>query len=112
MQAIMIVIANALEAMTEVRIEKPHLEIQIVANKEFQGILIANNGPAIPDQYRKLLFEPSFSMRKAGRGLGLHVARDLLATCHCALDLAEGTSSSLSGPCFRIRFDRRRVMGF
>jgi signal transduction histidine kinase len=111
MQAIMIVIANALEAMREVRIEKPHLEIQIVANKEFQGILIANNGPAIPDHYRKLIFEPSFSMRKAGRGLGLHVASDLLATCHCMLDLAEGASSSLSGPCFRIRFDRRRVMG-
>jgi signal transduction histidine kinase len=111
MQAIMIVIANALEAMKEAAINEPYLTIQIGTNKEFQGILIANNGPAIPDQYRHLIFEPSFSMRKTGRGLGLHVARDLLATCHCTLELAEGAVSPLSGPCFRIRFDRRRLLG-
>lgn len=109
MQATMIVIANALEAMREAAIEKPQLEIRIIADKEFQGILIANNGPAIPDQYHKLIFEPSFSLRKAGRGLGLHVARDLLATCHCTLELAEAGATELPGPCFRMRFDRRRV---
>jgi len=111
MQSIMIVIANALEAMKEAAIDEPHLAIQIGTNKEFSGILIANNGPVIPDQYRNLIFEPSFSMRKTGRGLGLHVARDLLATCHCILELAEGSVSLLSGPCFRIRFDRRRQVG-
>jgi signal transduction histidine kinase len=110
MQAMMIVIANALEAMSEEAIPDPRIEIQIVSGKEFAGVLIGNNGPAIPDQYRKLIFEPSFSMRKAGRGLGLHVARDLLAICHCALELAEEAPLSLSGPCFRIRFDRRKVV--
>jgi C4-dicarboxylate-specific signal transduction histidine kinase len=72
-------------------------------------ILLPNNGPPIPDSYRKQIFEPAFSIRQTGRGLGLHVARDLLAAYNCSLDLAqEGTL--LSGPCFRIRFDGRRVI--
>ena len=109
MQAMMIIIANALEAMSEASISDPRLAIQLIAEKDFHGVLIVNNGPAIPDTYRKLIFEPSFSMSKAGRGLGLHVAHDLLATCNCSLELDAGISS-LSGPCFRIRFDRRRVV--
>jgi len=109
MQAIMIVIANALEAMYEASIFEPCIAIQVVAGKDFYGLLVTNNGPAIPEAYRKLIFEPSFSMRKAGRGLGLHVAHSLLATCNCSLELAGGVSL-LTGPCFRIRFDRRRVV--
>jgi two-component system C4-dicarboxylate transport sensor histidine kinase DctB len=111
MQAIIIIITNALEAMKDAAIDEPHLGLQVVASKAFQGILIANNGPAIPDQYRKVIFEPSFSMRKSGQGLGLYVAHDLLATCNCVLELSEEGLPSLSGPCFRIRFDRRRVVG-
>ncbi len=109
MQAMIIVIVNALDAMSEAQTADPCLAIQVVAEKEAYGIMIANNGPAIPTQYRKLIFEPSFSMRQAGRGLGLHVARDLLAICNCSLELGED-ASLLVGPCFRIRFDGRRVM--
>lgn len=109
MQAMLIIITNALEAMSEASISDPCISIRVVAEKEFCGVLVTNNGPAIPEAYRKLIFEPSFSMRKAGRGLGLHVAHDLLATCNCSLELAEG-ASLLFGPCFRIRFDRRRVV--
>jgi len=109
MQGMMIVIANALNAMSEAQTADPQLAIRVFAEKEACGIRISNNGPAIPTQYRKLIFEPSFSMRQAGRGLGLHVAHDLLAICNCSLDLVEDTPL-LAGPCFRIRFDRRRVM--
>ncbi len=109
MQAMMIVITNALEAMSEAAISDPRIAIQVMAEKEFYGLLITNNGPAIPEAYRKLIFEPSFSMRRDGRGLGLHVAHGLLASCNCSLELAE-EASLLSGPCFRVRFDRRRVV--
>ena len=109
MQAIMIIIANALDALSEAQVSEPSLAIQIIAEKGASGILIANNGPAIPPQFKNLIFEPSFSMRQSGRGLGLHVARDLLAICNCSLELAEEVSL-LSGSCFRIRFDGRKVI--
>jgi signal transduction histidine kinase len=109
MQAMMIIITNALESMSEAQISNSHIVIQVITGKNASAILLANNGPAIPPQYRKLIFEPSFSTRQTGRGLGLHVARDLLAICHCSLELLEDTSL-LSGPCFRIRFDGRRIL--
>ena len=109
MQAMMIIITNALDAFSEAQTVDPCIAIRVTAEKEACGILIANNGPAIPTHYRKLIFEPSFSLRQAGRGLGLHVARDLLAMANCFLELADNMSL-LAGPCFRIRFDGRKVM--
>lgn len=111
MQAMMIIIINALEAMSAAQVTNPRIVIRVVEEKNASGILFANNGPAILHQYRKLIFEPSFSMRQNGRGLGLHVARDLLAVCNCSLELVdEEDAALLSGPCFRIGFDGRRVM--
>jgi nitrogen fixation/metabolism regulation signal transduction histidine kinase len=56
-----------------------------------------------------LIFEPYFSTRKAGRGLGLHVAKDILAGYNSSLELVSG-KLSLPGACFEVRFDQRRVI--
>lgn len=110
MQAMMIILTNAIHAMNEAQIAEPRITIRITTGTEVAGVLIANNGTAIPPQYKKLIFEPAFSMRQAGRGLGLHVARDLLATSNCSLELVEDETLLPAGACFRIRFDGRRVL--
>jgi len=106
MQVLMIVLDNAIAALKEASTTDSCIEIQVV---EDSSILIADNGPGIPHTYHKLIFEPYFSARKAGRGLGLHVARDILAVYNSSIDLAPG-KSSLRGACFEIRFDRRRLL--
>jgi C4-dicarboxylate-specific signal transduction histidine kinase len=109
MKALMIVIDNALVAMREASTADPHIEIQIMEEKEYQGLLIADNGPGIPQPFETLVFEPYFSFQKTGRGLGLHIARDILAMFNSSISQVTGRSR-LSGACFEIRFDRRRVV--
>ncbi len=109
MQVLMIIIDNALAVMAEVSTASPCIEIQVVSDEEFHGMLIADSGPGIPQSHCKLIFEPYFSSRKAGRGLGLHVARDILAIYNSSIELAPGRSTLL-GACFEIRFDRRRLV--
>jgi C4-dicarboxylate-specific signal transduction histidine kinase len=109
MQAVMILLENALASMKEVETSDPRIEVRIVAEKGNAGLLIADSGPGIPDNLHRLIFEPYFSTRKAGRGLGLHVAKDILAGSNSSLELGSA-KMSLRGACFEVRFDQRRVM--
>jgi signal transduction histidine kinase len=109
MQALMILIENSLLSMQEIDMPEPCIEVKIVVEKGNSSLLISDSGPGIPSHLRKLIFEPYFSTRKAGRGLGLHVAKDILAGYNCSLELVSG-KESLPGACFQVRFDQRRVM--
>lgn len=39
---------------------------------------VENNGPRIPDDLMRLIFEPGVSQKGEGRGMGLHIARETL----------------------------------
>jgi signal transduction histidine kinase len=109
MQVLMILFENALLTMKQTATDYPRIEIQVIAEKDFSGLLITDSGPGIPPAHHKLIFEPYFSSRKAGRGLGLHVARDILAGYNSNLNLVSDRSL-LPGASFEIRFDGRRVV--
>ncbi|HEX9132692.1 MAG TPA: sensor histidine kinase, partial [Ktedonobacteraceae bacterium] len=109
MQAIMILLENALASMKEVDTPDPCIEVRIAVEKGNSCLLITDSGPGIPPHLHRLIFEPYFSTRKAGRGLGLHVAKDILAGYNSSLELVSG-KFSLPGACFEVRFDQRRVI--
>lgn len=52
---------------------------RLVITLDRTGIRLWNNGPAIEAGDRELLFEPHYTRREGGAGLGLTVARDLVA---------------------------------
>jgi len=54
-----------------------------------EGIIISDSGPGITERDRKQVFEPGFSRRPAGRGLGLFIARSTLQSFGCGLRLLE-----------------------
>lgn len=53
------------------------------------GFTISDNGPGIPDRISDMLFEPHFTTRDGGHGMGLTLTRDLLATVGGKLHLVE-----------------------
>ena len=109
MMALMILIDNAIKTMKEASVKNPCIDIQVVTEEKFCGVLVGDNGPGINEKHRKLIFEPSFTLRKAGRGLGLHIARDILSMYTTSLDVST-KRSVLAGASFEIRFDKRRVI--
>ena len=108
MQVLMILVENSLNAM-ENNGNKPRcLQIEVIEEDGFGGLRLLDSGPGVSDDVRHLIFEPTFSTRQAGRGLGLSVARDILAVYSSSLELVK-RDSSLAGACFEIRFDGRRL---
>jgi signal transduction histidine kinase len=58
-----------------------------------------DNGPGIPEDRRNNIFEPFFSTKEGGTGLGLTVSYNIVTAHGGTLDLADLNGS---GACFRL----------
>lgn len=63
---------------------------------------ICDDGPGIPDELAEQIFEPFFTIRHDGTGLGLYLARELCECNHASLRHMPGAHKN--GACFRILF--------
>jgi len=54
-------------------------------------IVISDTGPGVPDSDAEKLFEPFFSTKSMGTGLGLPVARDILAAHGGSVEVCSGS---------------------
>jgi signal transduction histidine kinase len=88
-------ILNALDAMTSGG------ELRISARAKHHGIELtfADNGPGIPEAQRNNIFEPFFSTKDGGTGLGLTVSYNIVTAHGGTLDLVERDEP---GACFRL----------
>ncbi len=69
--AIRALIQNALEALGR----EGRIELEVSATAKEAKITITDNGPGIPPEIRPHIFEPFYSGREAGRGLGFGLAK-------------------------------------
>jgi two-component system NtrC family sensor kinase len=76
-------------------------EIQISARAVKGGveILVQDNGPGIPDERLSHIFEPFFSTKDGGTGLGLTVSYNIVTAHGGVLELV---SNNRPGACFRV----------
>ncbi|HSO11061.1 MAG TPA: response regulator [Anaerolineales bacterium] len=62
-------------------------------------IQFEDSGPGIPEELRNNIFEPFFSTKDGGTGLGLTVSYNIITAHGGTLDLVKGTGN---GACFRL----------
>ncbi|MFN2303080.1 MAG: sensor histidine kinase, partial [Anaerolineales bacterium] len=76
-------------------------EIKISARAVKSGIeiLVQDNGPGIPDERLSHIFEPFFSTKDGGTGLGLTVSYNIVTAHGGTLELV---SNNRPGACFRV----------
>jgi signal transduction histidine kinase len=88
-------ILNALDAMPGGG------ELKIGARALENGIELTfhDNGPGIPENHRNDIFEPFFSTKEGGTGLGLTVSYNIVTAHGGTLDLVNGNEP---GACFRL----------
>lgn len=66
-------------------------------------ILFADNGPGIPEQNRRKVFEPLFSTKKGkGAGLGLWITQQLVRKQRGGMRLRSSDKPRSSGTCFSV----------
>ena len=94
-QVLINLILNSFDAMPE----GGELQIQVRTAKGGIEILLQDSGPGIPDDRRPHVFEPFFSTKDGGTGLGLTVSYNIITAHGGILELA---SNNGPGACFRV----------
>lgn len=91
--ALVNIMINAIEAMNET--ENPELEISVRFEHEEKIILIKDNGKGMDEETENSLFDPFFTNRKNGLGLGMTAALNIISMhkgkIHVQSELGKGT---------------------
>ncbi|MBQ0936020.1 sensor histidine kinase [Ideonella paludis] len=77
-QVIHNLLMNAVQALAQVPVPERRLDIQLHAEGPWAVLRIADSGPGFSEDTRRRLFEPFFSTKPEGMGLGLSLCETLL----------------------------------
>lgn len=87
------ILINAIEAM---EMDKGELRVMLTESPRSYSVMIKDNGKGIPAELLSKLFEPFFTMKKNGMGLGLSAAYGIFkshkASMHVESKLNSGTT--------------------
>ena len=71
-------IINILKNACEVSPEESQVTVQLVDQGSSYILTVADNGPGIPDEIKKKIFEPFFTEKSKGTGLGLTLTKKII----------------------------------
>jgi len=79
-------VQNAVEALAE----GGRIEVSWTRLERRLRVVVADDGPGVPDEVRARLGEPFFTTRAQGTGLGLYLSRQLVQGAGGSLELSSG----------------------
>ena len=77
-RAVINIITNAFHALSEENSQGNELTVETSISDRNLEIRIIDTGPGIPDELRDKIFEPLFSTKPFGVGLGLSITKDIM----------------------------------
>lgn len=98
-QVVLNLVRNAVEAVPC----EGHVTVELAAEAERFHIRVQDDGPGIPDNVRKRIYEPFFSTKEGGTGLGMSIVHSLVSLHGGTIDLETGPR----GTRFDVGFPRR-----
>lgn len=105
--AIGILIRNLIDNAIRYSPENCFVKINIIEDEKTVTLVVTDNGPGIPENLRKRIFERFFRVignQATGSGLGLSIVQQITKLHHAEIQL--GTPESGSGTEFRIIFPK------
>jgi len=96
---------NALYWLEKLPETERKIVVQVSRKPGEMVVLFADSGPGVPDDVRDRIFDPYFSTKPDGVGLGLTIAGETAAEYDGALELIAG--GPLPGAAFRVILRRR-----
>ncbi len=108
-QVLLNLIGNATDAIGNKR--DARIEITLTSEGELAHLVVADNGPGIPDHVRAKLFTPFFTTKPPGKGtgLGLSVIKQIVEKWQGSIELdstvGQGTSVHVKLPLSKVNAD-------
>jgi signal transduction histidine kinase len=98
-QVVSNLVRNGIEAVSA----GGHVWVAVVPDTHAFVIRVADDGPGIPEHVRSRIFEPFFSTKESGTGLGMSIVHSLVSLHGGTIDLATGPD----GTRFDVAIPRR-----
>lgn len=99
-----ILLQNAMDWTEDV--SSPEINVQVSAQEHQVEMLFSDNGPGVPTDLAEKIFEPTFTLREGGQGMGLTIARTLLSTSGGSIEAV--IDRRRKGATFRVLWTRKR----
>ena len=77
-QVILNLVVNGIEAMKDTPAESRIISIRTSRVEKFAELSVSDRGPGIPEDKLKEIFEPFFTSKAEGMGMGLSIARTII----------------------------------
>ncbi|GMN07681.1 HAMP domain-containing sensor histidine kinase [Croceitalea sp. MTPC5] len=94
-------VMNAIQAMGTQ--EHPRILVTVATQDENVKICVADNGIGIADEFKDKIFEPKFTTKTSGMGLGLGMVKNIVENYQGSIDF---TSQIGKGTVFTVRFPK------
>ena len=95
-QVILNIMLNAIDAVPQ---KKGKIHLQVTKDTKGCFVEISDNGPGIPDNEKEEVFEPFFSRKEGGTGLGLLISRKIVESYGGSITV---TDCEKGGACFTV----------
>jgi signal transduction histidine kinase len=105
-QVVLNLIVNAADAMTHLEKSQRKIVVRTAQNGDTAEIEIADNGPGIPAEKLGEVFEPFYTTKPNGMGMGLSIARTIIEAHGGEISVR---NESVHGACFRITLPLART---
>jgi signal transduction histidine kinase len=99
-QVILNLVVNGIDAMKDTPSENRIITIRTSRVEKFAELSVSDRGPGIPEAKLKEIFEPFFTSKAEGMGMGLSIARTIIEAHH---GLIWAKNRDHGGASFRIR---------
>lgn len=97
-------VKNSIDAIKQQQPLKPRINVRVFRDDRSVCVSIEDNGIGISEENKELVFEPKFTTKSSGMGLGLAMVKNIVETYEgtISFDSKEG-----EGTTFKVRFPRQ-----
>jgi two-component system nitrogen regulation sensor histidine kinase NtrY len=90
-------VKNAIQAVEKV--ENPSVEVKVVEDAINVIITVADNGKGMSDEVKEKVFEPKFTTKSSGMGLGLPMVKNIIEAYDGTISF---TTQDMYGTVFKV----------
>ncbi len=102
-RAITNLVKNSIQSIEQRNPDNPKIEVRVGIKDEMAFISVSDNGIGVPEENRERIFEPQFTTKSSGMGLGLGMVKNIVETYGgtiCLESSADLTTFKIQFPAF------------